>query len=313
MSNASPAPLTILFAGSGEFGLPTFRALLDAGHRVPLVISQPDRPAGRGMKLTPTPVSQLATERGLPLVRTDDINREPLPPADLLLVIAFGQKIAPHVVNHARLGAINLHSSRLPKYRGAAPINWAVINGDAVSGNSVIRLAEKMDAGAVLGMSELPIGELETAGELHDRLSADGATLVPRVIQELSTGTSVETQQDHTQATVAKKLSRESTKLDFARPAAALACQVRGMYPWPGCRVRVMDGDQELSRVTLVRARGIPGSGTPGTITADHTIATGDGAIEVVELQPEGKKPMSLAAFRNGRRWDAGLRVESIA
>src|SRR3954469_19542920 len=167
--------LRIIFAGSGEFGLPTLEALRAAGHDIVLVVSQPDRPAGRGRGLQPTPVAAAALAAGLPVLRTADINRETLPPADLMGVIAFGQKIADSVVHHPRLGSVNLHASVLPKYRGAAPINWAIINGETAAGNSVIRLAQRMDAGAVLAQSHVPIGELETAGELHDRLAADGA------------------------------------------------------------------------------------------------------------------------------------------
>ncbi len=171
--------MRIIFAGSGEFGLPTLRAILGAGHEVVQVVSQPDRPAGRGRGLSPTPVAAEAIAAGLPLLRTPDINQEPLnealPPADVMVVIAFGQKIADSVVNHPRLGSVNLHASRLPKHRGAAPINAAILSGDPVAGNSIIRLARKMDAGAVLAESALDVGELETAGELHDRLATDGA------------------------------------------------------------------------------------------------------------------------------------------
>src|SRR5262245_36885982 len=143
-------PLRIIFAGSGEFGLPTLRALRDAGHEIVRVLTQPDRPAGRGRTVTPTPIAQAATEMGLDVIRTPDINDESLPPADVMVVIAFGQKIADDQVRHPRLGSVNLHASRLPRYRGAAPINWAILGGEATTGNSVIRLAQRMDAGAVL-------------------------------------------------------------------------------------------------------------------------------------------------------------------
>src|SRR5947209_6963575 len=159
-----PAPLHILFAGSGEFGLPTLAALLDAGHSIVHVYTQPDRPAGRGRSLTPTAIAQFALERSLPLTRTDSLNTEPLPQADLLVVIAFGQKISEAVATHCRLGSVNLNASRLPKYRGAAPINWAILRGETITGNSVIRLAQRMDAGVILGQSSIPIGETETAG-----------------------------------------------------------------------------------------------------------------------------------------------------
>src|SRR5436305_11579676 len=200
--------LNLIFCGSGEFGLPNFAGLLRSGHRIVQVISQPDRPAGRGRELTPTPISQAALAADLPLIRTADINSETLPPADLMLVIAFGQKIADAVVNHPRLGSINLHASQLPKYRGAAPINWAIINGEPTSGNSIIRLAQRMDAGAVLAQSEVPIGETETAGELHDRLARDGASLSLRVIEDLARSSAIETIQDESLATLSPKLSR---------------------------------------------------------------------------------------------------------
>src|SRR3954469_14710231 len=226
-------PLRIIFAGSGEFGLPTLRAVRDAGHQIVQVFSQPDRPAGRGRKLTPTPIAQFSIEQNLPLTRTANLNAEPFPPADVMVVIAFGQKIADPIVHHPRLGSINLHASRLPKYRGAAPINAAIINGETVTGNSVIRLAERMDAGEILGQSQLDIGELETAGELHDRLAADGARLILTVVRALADGTAREIEQDHSQATLAPKMSRESSKIDWSKRSARIADQIRGMYPWP--------------------------------------------------------------------------------
>ena len=311
----SAHPLRVIFASSGEFGLPTLRALLDSGHEIVRVITQPDRPAGRGRTLTPTPIGSFATSHSLPLLKTANINTEPLPPADVMVVIAFGQKIAPHVVDHPRLGSVNLHASILPKYRGAAPINWAIIRGETVTGNSVIRLAEKMDAGAVLGTSSLQIGETETAGELHDRLAQDGAPLVLRVLEQMATGTAVETPQDEAQATLAPKLSRESAKLDFTKPAMEIANQIRGMYPWPACRVRLLDaGGTEVAKLTLVWCLAMPGDvrGEPGAIWSNGGIVVGDGLLAVGELQPEGKRPMSLAAFRNGHRWEAGMRLEPV-
>jgi methionyl-tRNA formyltransferase len=314
-----PIPLTILFAGAGEFGVPTLRAIVAAGHRVPLVITQPDKPAGRGAKLTPTPVAVAAGELGLAVLKTADINAETLPQADLMVVIAFGQKIGEAVVNAPRLGAVNLHASRLPRYRGAAPINWAILSGETVAGNSIIRLAKKMDAGAVLAMSAVPIGALETAGELHDRLSQDGVGLMLKVVDDLAAGRAVEVEQDHTQATLAGKLNREFAKLDFNRPADELALKIRGLSPWPGCRVKLVDAEGKLiSSLRLVRARSAAGSAArsadgaePGVILADGTVATGTGAVEIVEVQPDGKRPMPLADFQRGHPWKVGMRLLS--
>ena len=298
--------LRILFAGSGEFGGPSLDALLGAGHEIVGVISQPDRPAGRGRELTPTPIARLAFERGLRVVKTGNINEEKLDAAELLVVIAFGQKIAPQVVNHARLGSVNLHASLLPKYRGAAPINWAIVCGEKRTGNSVIRLAQKMDAGAILGQSEVEIGELETAGELHDRLAADGGELIVKVAGTLEKGVAVEREQDDNFATQAPKLNRGAAKVEWNEDAAVIARKIRGMSPWPGCRVRI---GKEL---TLVRARASDREGVAGVIGADGLVGARNGSVEIVEVQPEGKRPMMLTAYRNGHPWEPGMRVESL-
>lgn len=306
--------MKILFAGSGEFGAPTLRSLLDAGHELVQVISQPDRPAGRGRHLTPTPIAALALERALPLIRTANINELKLPSADLLIVIAFGQKIAEHLVDHARLGAVNLHGSRLPKFRGAAPVNAAILAGETITGNSIIRLAQRMDAGAILAQSQIAIGELETAGELHDRLAADGATLMLDLVRRLERGEVAAIPQNDAEASRAPKLSRQSARIDWSQPASAIARQIRGMYPWPGCHVQIYDeAGRERSRASLVRARAMDGTGEPGAVLANGTVGTGSsGVVEIVELQPEGKRPMSLAAFRNGHPWHTGMKLASI-
>lgn len=309
-------PLRVIFAGSGEFGIPTLEALRGAGHEIIRVVTQPDRPAGRGRALTPTPVAAVAVGAGLDVLRTADINKESLPPADVMVVIAFGQKIAEHQVNHPRLGSVNLHASRLPRYRGAAPINWAIINGERTAGNSVIRLAQRMDAGAVLGQSELTIGDLETAGELHDRLALDGAPLVLRVLDELATGRAVEMVQDESRATLAPKLSRESAALDWMRPADEVARRIRGLYPWPGCRVSLCDAEgTPIASLRLVRARPGPGEGPrwePGEVMSNGLVQAGDGAgVEIIEVQPDGKRPMLLAHYRRGHPWQPGLRLRS--
>jgi methionyl-tRNA formyltransferase len=306
-------PLKVLFAGAGAFGLPSLRALLGR-HEVLRVYTQPDRPAGRGRKLTPTPIGEFVSSLAPPrpvLTPTPDLNAETLPEADVLVVIAFGQKISQALTTHPRLGAVNLHASRLPAWRGAAPIHHALLNGDTITGNSIIRLAEKMDAGAVLALSQLPIGELETTGELHDRLADDGAGLLLKVLDELASGTATETQQDHSRASLARKLSREQSTLDFARPAAQLALQLRAMYPWPGCRVEIIG--ETTARATLVRARPIAGTGSPGVINPAGLIGTGEGLLQVVELQPESGRPMSLRDYTNGRPWRDGMLVRPLA
>jgi methionyl-tRNA formyltransferase len=244
----------------------------------------------------------------LDTVRTPNFNAEVLPPADVMVVIAFGQKIAPAAVDHPRLGSINLHASILPKYRGAAPIHWAVINGDPFTGNSIIRLADKMDAGAVLAQSRLAIGDTDTTGELHDRLAVDGASLVVLTLAALAGGTAVETPQDHSSATIAPKLSRQTAVLDFTQPAAVVSRRINGLSPWPGCRVKIGE-----SVVTLLRsASGEATTAAAGTIDSSGQIAAGDGrGVRILDLKPEGGKPMSLAAYRNGRPWPVGTAIFS--
>lgn len=304
----------IIFAGSGEFGVPSLERLIARGVTIAAVYTQPDRPAGRGKKLTPTPIAQAAEKHGRVAVRTADLNKESLPPADVMVVIAFGQKIAPHVVHHPRLGSINLHASLLPKYRGAAPIHRALMAGETVAGNSVIRLAEKMDAGDVLGQSHLPIYDTETTGELHDRLALDGADLIEQVVHDLLAGTQQEIPQDHALATLAGKLSRADAVIDWRRPAAAVSAHIRGLSPWPGCRVRLLYGTDEISRLTLLRSRVVDDrvAINPGVIDSAGHVHAADRAVEILDIQPEGGRPMPLHAYMHGHRWEAGMRVESV-
>ena len=308
----SDAKLAILFAGSGAFGLATLQALHDR-HRVVRVYTQPDKPAGRGKKLAATPIGEWAAANGLPLTKTEKLNAEPLPPADALVVIAFGQKISQAVATHPKFGAINLHASLLPAYRGAAPIHAALVNGESVVGNSVIRLADKMDAGAILGQSELAVSPAETTGELHDRLAAAGPELVLKVLADLAAGAAGEREQPHEQATLAKKLSREDAAVDFSQSATAVSAKINGLSPWPGVQVRVLDADgNEADRLMLLRARPAAGdSAGPGEVGGDGLISTGDGRLELLEVKPQGKRAMALREYRNGRRWEPGLRLVS--
>ena len=304
--------LRIVFAGSGAFGLPTLSALKS---QVVQVVTQPDRPAGRGRKPTPTPIAAFATQHDLPMLRTDDINGESLPDADVLLVIAFGQKIAAEVAGKPRLGSMNLHASLLPKFRGAAPIAWTILSGQKLAGNSVIRLADKMDAGAILAQSRLEIGETETAGELHDRLAQDGVALIERVIADCAAGRAIETPQDSSLASQAPKLRREDARIDWAQNAETIARRIRGLWPWPGCRARLCDaGGEMVAGLTLARARPAGGEGGrwhDGEIdgAANISVAGGTEAVEILELQPEGKRVMSLADFRRGHAWMPGMRI----
>jgi methionyl-tRNA formyltransferase len=310
--------MRIIFTGSGEFGLPTLGVLLKAGHEVVAVYTQPDRPAGRGRKVTATPIGEFAWKNSLSCTPTENLNAENLPECDLMIVIAFGQKISPTAATHGRLGSVNLHASRLPKYRGAAPINWAIMNGESRTGNSIIRLAPKMDAGAILAQSSVEIGATETAGELHDRLALDGADLMLRTVDDLQARRAVECPQDETNATIAPKLARKLTQIDWNSGAEQISAKIRGLFPWPGCRVALQDAaGGEIARMTLVRARPTQGEGPrwhPGEIMGDGTICAAGGAagVELLEIQPAGRRPMSLADYRRGNPWMPGMRLRSL-
>ena len=316
--------MKICFLGAGAFGIPSLEALRASHHEIVHVISQPDRPAGRGGRLTPTPVTQWALDHAVPVTRTGNVNAPEMlgliraAGAACLVVIAFGQKLSDEVLAAAKFGGINLHSSLLPKYRGAAPINWAVINDDTEAGVCVIEVTNVMDGGDILAEARTPIGETETAGELHDRLAALGAPLLPRVLDELSAGTVARQKQDPALRTKAPKLSREIAWVDFSRPAREVSARIRGLAPWPGVQVELIDaGGKARVMATIAKCRAAANTATHpaercGMVLPDRTIACGVGAIELLTVQPAGKKAMELLPFANGYGLGAGARLRSV-
>ena len=303
--------MRIAYLGSGEFGLPTLRALADR-HTISCVVSQPDRPAGRGSKLTPTPIAAFAAEHlaGVPLIKPEDVNTPEIIAAihrtqpEAMVVIAFGQKLSPQLVEPALpnfRGAINLHASLLPRHRGAAPINWAILSGDSVTGNSVISIAQRMDAGLIYGQSTRPIEPTHTAGELHDLLSQDGPALMLRVLDELAAGTARGLPQDESLKTRAGKLSREMAVLDLREPAEACRRRINGLSPWPGVTVSFRGQPLKLLRALSHPQYPIDGV-LPGQFVNPRQgfLATGDGALQILVVQPAGKRVMSWPDFANG-------------
>jgi len=305
--------MKLLLFGSGDFGLPTFEALR-AAHEIAAVVSQPDRPAGRKRQLTPTPVAAWAAAHDLPCHKADNVNTDDFVRmmrdcrADASVVIAFGQKLSPALIDAMGRLAINLHASLLPNFRGAAPINWAMIRGETVTGVSVIALAQKMDAGDVYATASLNIDPLETAGELHDRLARLGPDAVMRVLDDLAHDTLRPRPQDHAAATLAPKLKKTDGTVDFNQPADAVRARIHGLTPWPGCRV--IWNDRPLTLVRVRRGR-LPGGGlreTPGTVLPDLHVACGEGSIELLAVQLPGKPVMSAADFARGHPLRAGDR-----
>lgn len=324
--------MKLIFLGSGEFGLPTLQALVnDAAHEIVAVISQPDKPAGRKRRLTPTPIAAWADANGLTVLKTDNVNAPEFVAqvaafeADASIVIAFGQKLGEDFI--AALGrlAVNLHASLLPAYRGAAPINWAVINDDRVTGVSVIALAQRMDAGDVYATAKLDIAPTETAGELHDRLAQLGPDAISKVLRDLGQDTLDPQPQDESKATKARKLSKADGTVDFNQTAFDVRARIHGLTPWPGCRVNLTSKKNgKTQAIFLRRALAEPEMAcfpgleqaepppVPGIVLPDHRIACADGAVRLVEMQLPGKPVVTLEAFLNGHAFEPGDMLSPI-
>lgn len=306
--------MRVVFLGSGAFGLPTLRRLAER-HEVVGVVTQPDQPAGRGKKLTPTPIGAWAAEHlaGVPLLKPDNINEPGVRDevrswgCEAWVVIAFGQKLGATLL--ADRFAVNLHASLLPRWRGAAPINHAILAGDTVTGNSVITLADRMDAGFVLGQSERAIEPDQTKDELHDLLAEDGPALIEAVLAKHAAGTIEPVTQDESLVTLAGKLQKTDGWVDFASPADAVRCRINGLAPWPAVSVGFGDERIKVLRAAPAEAGSGGSQSAPGTVldAGRGVIACGGGtAVRLVTVQPPGKKPMGFDAFANGRQIKPG-------
>ena len=292
--------------GTPEFAVPTLAALAQSEHEVLLVVTQPDRPQGRGYKLQPPPVKKLALELGIPILQPQKLNEiqedlQTLAP-DAIIVVAFGQKIPNWLLDLPRFGCINLHPSLLPKYRGAAPIQAAIINGEQVTGVCTMQLDKGWDTGPVLLCREVAIDPTETAGQLHDRLMLIGADLVLATLAGLEQGIVVPTPQNDLEASFAPKLSKEAARVDWAKSSKEIANQVRGNNPWP---VTWSTLQGETIKIWQAQALPLTSSGhQPGEVVAitpeGIEVATGSGKLLILELQRSGGKPLPCSAFLNG-------------
>jgi len=316
--------MNIVFLGSGEFGIECLDALSISEHDLRFIVTQPPNPAGRGRKPHPTPVARWAAEHSIPFIEVDNVNTSGIVEKiagykpDLIVVIAFGQKIAAELINLPPKGSINVHSSLLPKYRGAAPINWAIINGDTTTGISIITLSEKMDAGQILAQSQTDIAADETAGQLHDRLAKMSAPLLLKTIEQIADGTAVYIEQDHDIATCAPKLKKSDGFLDFAEPAEFLARKIRGFWPWPGASANYISQKTGKSlRVTIAMAMGVvrepPLVQPPGTLDENLNVICGSGSLEIKKIKPAGSALMDFKDFVNGRQTRPGDRFCSLS
>jgi len=306
--------MRIVFLGSGAFGIPTLEALA-ARHEVVAVVSQPDKPAGRGKVLTPTPIALRAAELGIPVTKPTDINEAAVRDAvrahgaQAWVVIAFGQKLSRELLDG--VFAVNLHGSLLPAYRGAAPIQRAVMDGCAETGVSVISLAERMDAGLVFATRSRAVGAEETSDDVHDALALLGPEVIESVLAQHAAGTLAGAVQDESRATRARKLSKAEATVDIAALDARICrARINGLNSWPGCTVVV--GDLQL-KLLRVREASAAGAGAPGVLGEDGRVRAADGsnggAIEILEVQPLGGKRMAFAEFVRGRRNLVGASV----
>lgn len=309
--------MRILFIGSGAFALPTLRWLAHSEHELSLTVTQPARPSGRGRRELRTPVGALANRLGLQVLETEDINAASVVDkfrtldVRLGLMIAFGQKLGADLLNSIPGGCVNLHASLLPKYRGAAPINWAILRGEKRTGCTVFRVVERMDGGPVLTTRWTEIKPHETAGELHDRLAVIGVDAVQAALEEYEDGAAPPgVHQVEEDATYAPKLAKSDGLVRFDRSAVDVANHIRGMSPWPGAAARYQAADGRSEKVNMVRARCVEGESAPaiapGVIDERRHVAARDGFVEILEIHPSSGRVMSWADFVNGRHVVSG-------
>jgi methionyl-tRNA formyltransferase len=302
--------MKLVFCGTPQFAVPTLEALLAAGHEIPLVVTQPDRPVGRAQELQAPPVKQTALAAGLAVTQPDKIRNnvefraqlEVIAP-DAIVVVAYGRIIPSWMLVLPRLGCINLHASLLPKYRGAAPIQWAVAMGETVTGNTTMLLEEGLDTGPILLQQSLPIAPEQTAAELFNVLAKEGAPLVVRTLTGLEAGTITPRSQDGALATLAPILEREDGRMDFAaRTAAELVNRWRGFQPWPGAFTS-LDGKKLIVHRMSVAAE-LNEAAEPGAVLAKDKrmmVACARSTwLELLEVQLEGKKRIAAAEFLRG-------------
>lgn len=302
--------MRVVFMGSPEFAVPCLRALVENGHEVALVVSQPDKPAGRGAQMHAPAVKTAALELGLPVIQPRSARngelREALRAsgAELAVVVAYGKILPRDVLEALPKGCINVHGSLLPKYRGAAPVQRAVIDGETETGVAIMQLDEGMDTGPVLLERRVAIDPDETAGELLARLAPVGAAALIEALRGIADGSLEPVAQDHSRATHAAMLSKRDGAIDFAKPAAAVAARIRGVDPWPGAHALLRGHPVKLFRARAIESA-VGSSLAPGTVVAidksGAQVACGDGAITIRELQAAGRKRLPAAQYAAGR------------
>lgn len=304
--------MRIVFMGTPDFAVPSLEALLRRGHEIAAVYTQPDKPKGRGHKLLPPPVKVLALEHNIPVCQPTTLrNAEAVETLrafepELIVVAAYGKILPPDVLTIPPHGCINVHGSLLPQYRGAAPIQWAVLNGDKISGVTIQRMAEGVDTGDILAKAQTEIGEDETSGELFDRLMMLGAELLVDTIDKLDTLTPEP--QDDALATHAPMLQKEMGAVDWTKTAAEVHNLVRGLNPWPAAYLMVDGKRMKLWRTKTVKANGL--SGVLTVLDGEMTVYCGSDAVQLLEIQPENGKRMRGSDYLRGHPLTGDIKVQ---
>jgi methionyl-tRNA formyltransferase len=303
--------MRVVFMGTPEFAVPSFKALLESQEEVSALVAQPDKPKGRGLKPAPPPTKIVAEQSGIPVLQPSGIRTEEflhelaaLNP-DLICVAAYGKILPKAVLELPRFGCLNVHASLLPKYRGAAPVNWAIARGEKVTGITIIRMDEGMDTGDILLTREIPIDYDDTGETLTEKLSLAGAELLLQAIAGLKKGYLRPLKQDEASATYAPMLKKEDGRVDWGKPAVEIRNQIRGMLPWPGA-FTYSNGKM----LKIYNAAVSEGKGEPGEVLAAAQgilrVVTGEGALDILELQLEGGKRLDAKAFLTGRKIETG-------
>jgi methionyl-tRNA formyltransferase len=313
--------MRLVFCGTPSFAVPTLKAVLQAGHDVALVITQPDRPSGRAMQLLAPPVKEAALAANIPVAQPERIKNnaefraqlEAIAP-DAILVVAYGRIIPKWMLDLPRYGNLNLHGSLLPKYRGAAPIQWAVANGEPATGVTTMRIDEGLDTGDMLLQREMAIAPDQTSADLYPLLAEMGAALMVETLEGLSAGTLPPIPQDNSLATLAPILTRDDGRMDFSQPAMTIYNRWRGFQPWPGAWTLLGGKKLVVHRLMPLDAGALAvGATEPGTIRLEASrlyVLCGDGtSLELVEVQMEGKKRMAAADFLRGHPLASGDRL----
>lgn len=302
--------MRIVFMGTPDFAVPCLQRLIDDKHEVVGVFTQPDKPKGRGYTLTPSPVKELALALGIPVHQPTKLRDgtalallQDLAP-ELIVVVAYGRILPKDILDCPPLGCINIHGSLLPKYRGAAPIQWTVINGDSTGGVTAMYMAEGMDTGDMLLTLDTPVGENETSGELYERLAPMGAACLSATLHHLETDTLIVTPQEEAMATTAPMLTKAMGLVDLSMAPEKLHNLIRGLNPWPSVSITAPDG----RTLKLHRSVLCAGNGTPGELLDSKRliVACGTGALELTEVQPEGKGRMTGGDYLRGARLQKG-------